>query len=335
MPDAWTLSDPRAATDGAFPQGAPAEDQLRYMLNHAVLAPSVLNTQPWRFVVEGPEVRLFADRTRQLRTVDPLGRGLAVSCGAALATLQLAARHYGYSAPCTLLPDAGDPDVLAWLRLGPPEPASADEDALFRAVARRRTEHRPFGADPVAPGVLAVLRREAEQQGARLVAFEAEDQKAALARLVAEAVHAQGIDPEQRDELAAWLRRDGDPRPDGVPDAEQDPGGRHTGGRVPAEAHAAAMERLVAEAPVVLVVTSRTDDARGWLTAGQALQRVLLRATLVGLSASFLNPAVEVEAVRERLAGLVGGECPQVVLRMGLPVPRGGTPRRRPGDVSS
>ena len=329
------VSDPRTATDHAFPRDAAAADQLRYMLNHAVLAPSVLNTQPWRFVVEGAEVRLYADRTRQLRAVDPLGRGLAVSCGAALMNLRLAAHHYGYATAQAFEPDAAAPDLLACLRLGPPAPVSADEDALFHAVVRRRTEHRAFGPEPVAAGVLAALRAEAEAEGTHLFAFEGAEDKAALAGLVAEAVRAQGADPAQRDELRDWLRPDRDPRPDGVPDAEQDPDGYHSGARGPAEAYAASLGRLAAESPALVVVTSRTDDAYGWITAGQALQRVLLRATVLGVSASYLNPAVEVDAVRERLAGLVGGECPQVVLRVGYPVPRGGTPRRRVGDVSS
>ena len=335
MAAAPPVSDPRTATDSAFPRDAPAGDQLRFMLNHAVLAPSVLNTQPWRFAVEGSEVRLYADRSRQLHAVDPLGRALAVSCGAALMNLRLAANHYGYPAPYELLPDPAAADLLARLTLGPPEPVSADDDALFHAIVRRRTEHRPFGPDPVAPGVLAALRDEAEREGGHLFTFEGADEKAALADLVAEAVRAQGADPAQRDELREWLRSDHDPRPDGVPDAEQDPDGRRTGHRIPAEAYASSARRLAAEAPVVVVVTSRQDDPLGWLTAGQALERVLLRATLLGLSASYLNPAVEVDAVRERLVGLVGGECPQVVLRVGYPVPRGGTPRRRVDDVSS
>ena len=330
-----TVSDPRTATDHAFPRGGSAEDQLRFMLNHAVLAPSVLNTQPWRFAVEGSEVRLCADRTRQLHAVDPAGRGVAVSCGAALMNLRLAVHHYGYAAPYALLPDAGDPDTLARLGLGSPERASADDDALFHAIVRRHTEHRPFGPDRIAPGVLGALHVEAEREGARLVAFEGPDETDAVAALVARAVRVQGADPEQRDELRAWLRADDDPRPDGVPDAEQDLGGRRTGSRVLADVHADTVERLAADSPVLVVVTTTQDSVAAWVAAGQALQRVLLRATLFGLSASFLNPAVEVDAVRERLLRLTGGAFPQAVLRMGTPVPHGGTPRRRVSDVSS
>jgi nitroreductase len=330
-----TASDPRTVTDLDFPRDGSGGSQLRHMLNHAVLAPSVLNTQPWRFVVEGDEVRLYADRRRQLLEVDPLGRNLTLSCGAALLNLRLAAHHYGYPARYELLPDPADPDLLVRLTLGPPGPASEDDQDLFRAIVRRHTERRPFAPTPIEAGVLGALKGEAEREGARLHLVQGAAEKATLAGLIADAIRAEGDDPEVRDELRAWLRADRDPRPDGVPDAEQDLEGRRYGARVPAAAHAEAARRLAVEAPALLVVTSRWDDPRGWLMAGQALERVLLRATLLGLAASYLNPAVEVDAVRERLVGLVGGECPQVVLRMGYPVPRGGTVRRRVDDVSS
>ncbi len=332
MPDHLTASDPRTATDRAFPRDAPADVRLRFMLNHAVLAPNVLNSQPWSFAVEGSSVRLYADWSRQLLVTDPLGRALSVSCGAALMNLRLAANHYGYEAPSTLLPDPDDPDEFAWLWLGRTQPDT--DSSLFDAIVHRRTERRAFTLEPVAAGVLATLREEAEQEGAHLFAFEGDD-TATLAALVAEAVQAQGDAPEQRAELRGWLRSDHDPRPDGMPDAVQDSSGRRSGVRVSAETHPAAMRRLVAESPVVAVVTSLRDDPHGWLTAGQALQRVLLRATVLGLSASFLNPAVEVDAVRARIAGLVGDACPQVVLRIGYAASHGGTPRRRTSDVSS
>jgi hypothetical protein len=37
--------------------------------------------------------------------------------------------------------------------------------------------------------------------------------------------------------------------------------------------------------------------------------------------------------VRIRLVELVGGTYPQVVFRVGHPIPRGGTPRRRVAEV--
>ena len=59
----------------------------------AACAPSVLNTQPWLFVAGGDVIELRADLRRALPALDPLGRALHISCGAALLGLRLAVMH--------------------------------------------------------------------------------------------------------------------------------------------------------------------------------------------------------------------------------------------------
>jgi nitroreductase len=63
----------------------------------ATRAPSVLNTQPWRWHVrtadDGTVFDLSADSARVLRVTDPLGRFLVISCGAGLFNARLAVRR--------------------------------------------------------------------------------------------------------------------------------------------------------------------------------------------------------------------------------------------------
>ena len=69
---------------------------VRYVVASAIWAPSVHNTQPWRFVVDdGPRLSLYADADRGLAVADPDGREM-MSCGAALFTGRLALRSLGY-----------------------------------------------------------------------------------------------------------------------------------------------------------------------------------------------------------------------------------------------
>src|SRR5215470_2361610 len=89
--------NPRMVSEGNFPtSGTPAE-QLCFLLNYAVLAPSEYNTQPWLFKVSERTVELYADRARRLPIVDPEDRELTISCGAALFNLRVALRHFGYA----------------------------------------------------------------------------------------------------------------------------------------------------------------------------------------------------------------------------------------------
>ncbi|GFJ96670.1 hypothetical protein Prum_103120 [Phytohabitans rumicis] len=77
------------------------------------------------------------------------------------------------------------------------------------------------------------------------------------------------------------------------------------------------------------------DTAADQITAGLALQRVLLTATNAGLATSMLSQPIEVPAARERLrTGLGRFGAPQMVLRIGYGQPGWPTPRREPDDVT-
>src|SRR5262245_59670541 len=81
----------------SFPARSGAAERLRFLLQWAVLAPSRHNTQPWKFEIEGDELRVYTDDSRCLPCADPDGRQLVMSCGAAMVNLRLAASHFGHA----------------------------------------------------------------------------------------------------------------------------------------------------------------------------------------------------------------------------------------------
>ena len=115
--------------------GGPMADELiRHVVTVAAVAPSVYNTQPWRFRTDGYVIDLFADRTRQLHYMDAPGRLLALSCGAALHHLRLAIRGLGRDVEVRLLPDAADHDHLARVIPGPVRFPCADRRGMGAAA---------------------------------------------------------------------------------------------------------------------------------------------------------------------------------------------------------
>src|SRR5688572_13583665 len=90
---------------GSFPRGGAEEQIWEFLLRYAVRAPSGHNTQPWRFRITDGRVHLYADSSRSLPVVDPEGRELVMSCGAALAHLTVALRHFGYAGDVSPFPD--------------------------------------------------------------------------------------------------------------------------------------------------------------------------------------------------------------------------------------
>lgn len=320
-----------------FPENAPPERQLRYLARYAILAPSSHNSQPWRFRVAGDMLELFADRTRSLRIVDPRDRELIISCGAALYNLRTAMYYFGCAGEARPLPDPRQADLLARLTLDPSNSYASEWSDLFNAIPFRTTNRGPFDAEAVPVAMEADLRNAAHLEGAWLTIFKTSHAKEAVASLVAEGDRVQFADPHFRSELAQWLHSARER--DGLPGYSRG-ASELLDFAVPAVAYlvrtfdvgngiAARDSQLATGSPLLACLGTRGDDPLAWLIAGQALQRVLLAATSLGLHASFLNQPIEVPELRTKLGALAGHEGhPQILLRIGRGRPAKHTPRR-------
>jgi hypothetical protein len=92
---------------------------------------------------------------------------------------------------------------------------------------------------------------------------------------------------------------------------------------------AAQDNKLIEASPLLVVLGTDADTTHDRLAAGQALSRVLLRATQDDVAASFLNQPIEVAELRSAVAGLVGRSgTAQVALRLGYGPATTPTPRR-------
>jgi hypothetical protein len=334
MSDAWLEAWSAALLE--FPLDGTRRQQLRGLIQYAAHAPSSHNSQPWRFRLTDDALELYADRRRSLPAVDPAGRELVISCGAALAHLEIAARHFGIRAVVETFPDPADSDLLARISLdGPFEPSPRDE-ALFAAIPRRHTCREPFKPVPLPDDVVQSLVATAGEHGAWLERVTHPDHKERVAELVMEGDRIQMADPTFRRELASWLR----PRPTTVHDGM--PCGALGVEAVPGIAlpliirtfdvgsgRAARDRELATESPALAVLGTPADTPRDWLAAGQALAHVLLLACDAGIRTSFLNQPIEVAPLRVKLAAqLARPGSPQLVLRLGYGPEGHWTPRR-------
>ncbi|MEU6148794.1 nitroreductase [Actinosynnema sp. NPDC047251] len=305
-------------------------DAVVEVLATATLAPSVHNTQPWRFRLGPDLIELHPDPTRRLPATDPDDRELRLACGAALFNLRLALQSRGVRPMVSLLPDS----AVAEVRRGGRFPVDEETRALLSAVPARRTNRTPFRDVPVPVAHRQALVRAAERERSWLHVVTDHDQRSRVRGMVARAHRAQADDDGVQAELAAWTG--GRPHDGGVP--------VESAGIRPAPQDEWALRDFRAGErgpgkdfepdPLVVVLCSFYDGALGGLQAGQALQRVLLTATTLGLSASFLSQPIEVRPVRDELRRALGGMVvPQAVLRIGFGSPVPPTPRRAVRDL--
>jgi len=255
--------------------------------------------------------------------------------GAALLNLRVAILSHGRVPMTRLLPDPTRPDLVAQVRLGPSVQPDPTVRALAQAMPMRRTNRRPFTRVTIPEAVLAELVAAADVEGATLTVVDdlGRDQ---ILGVVRSANRMLRDDAGYREELTAWTMPAPN-RPDGVPRAAFGPWDaletlplRDFGLTRPDGPRRSA--HFEAQPTLVLLATTG-DTPEQWLRAGQALERVLLTATVRGLAATPMSQPLEIPALRELLAG--DGRAPQVILRVGYGPASAASPRRPLSEVVS
>ena len=313
-------------------------EQAGYLIGSAVRAPSLHNTQPWRFTVSGDAIELYADTSRQL-LVDPDGREMLISCGAALFGLRLAVRSLGHRPEVELLAGPAGRGPLARVSLGPAAPMTGAERKMLRAVPHRHTHRGPFAAEPLPAGLFAQLQDDARAEGATLTELEPGPARAELMALVAAATRRQDRDPQSRAETRRWSHADSSQARDGVPAHAFPTAPGRTAGRLPQRdfdlgRHVGWLPADGPAPPVAAALSTPGDGQEDWLHAGQALHRLLLHAASQWVFASLnTQPFEDVEArtlVRDRLAQ---PGSPQMLLALGVSRTAHPTARRPAADL--
>ncbi len=307
----------------------------------AMRAPSIHNTQPWKFVLTEDALEIHADPSRRLSVLDPRGRQLMISCGCALFHARVAIAAAGYEPIVRRLPDSSHPDLIARVWIGR-ELHWPGGTALDLAIDHRRTNRRAFSDDPVPARVIHELEIAARAEGAVLFPITTPEHRSVVASLSNLADRIERGDPAYINEIAAWTTDDprrldgvqaasvpyaGDGRPpqrDPLPIRDFDVRGV---GWLPSASGSDGSQCL-------LLFCSYEDDARGWIRTGEALEHAWLKLTNEGFWASPLTQIIEVGLTHERLrAGLGLAVHPEILLRVGRAPETVPTRRRAAHDV--
>jgi nitroreductase len=292
--DVWNVSE------NDYPKNSSPEERLTYLINYAILAPSIYNSQPWKFNVSDDEILVSADQSRWLNVADKDRRELYMSLGCAIENLVIAAEHFGYNCSVSYFPDKKDLVAAVYLNRQSEARSSLNQD-LFEAITSRRTCQQPFESRTISKQDLYALNETISNYEASIFLTDDPSTKNEFRNLVIDADEALYSDIDFKSELGRWLGQ-GVMGPSGV------------------NAKIAQMEMafldprpeqirkdadLINSTPFIGFISTRNNDSISALKAGRALERFWLAAAARGISLQPMSQALVVPETKEEIAGLL------------------------------
>jgi nitroreductase len=299
----------------------PRIEVIRDAVGLACRAPSLHNSQPWRWIADGPTLHLFADTGRLMSAADPQGREITLSCGTALHHFTVAMSAAGWDTTVTRLPDPDEPLHLATIAFRPStDNADGARRARADAIQRRRTDRRPFGPPSDWARFEVVLRQAVIPYHVMfdVVLDAARPRLAEASRITAEI---RTYDPSYEAELAWWtspfVPDEGVPQTALVSAAEA---ARVDVARdFPTTTARRRLTDIGMDQSKIVVLSTHHEDARqDVLRCGEALSALLLECTMAGLATCTLTHMTELIPSRILIRELTGQHgLPQLLVRVG------------------
>ncbi|OBG19876.1 NAD(P)H nitroreductase [Mycolicibacterium celeriflavum] len=285
----------------------------------ACRAPSLHNSQPWRWVATKTTVDLFADPHRVVRSSDNAGREAIIGCGAALDHFRVAMAAAGWNTTVEPFPDPNRLDHLAAVGLTPVGNVAHAWRDRADAIRRRRTDRLPFRAPENWESFKPALRTAWADELVTLdvLGDEARPQLAEASRFTERVRRYDEFYHREMDWWTASFRKfEGVPQSSLVSSTEGERVGVNR--QFPVGGHGRRRSAIGRDKAKILVLSTPEDTRLEAFRSGQALSAVLLECTMAGLATCPLTHITEVKESRQLICDLIGRTVmPQILIRVG------------------
>ena len=326
--DVWEVSEQ------AFPDTAPIETQLRFLLRYAILAPSTKNSQPWAFSVQANRVYLIADLERGQPIADPDRRELYISLGCALENLLVAAEHFGFRHGVTYFPERGHDELMATVVFAAGGvPSHARAGATLNAILRRHNDNSVFRDSPVPDELRRRLMTCCVEPDLRVNLTDDRHFRRWIDALTLQADRVEFAEPAFRKELGYWIGQGvfgAPPLMAGL--------GRLAVSKIDLGEAVAEQDHAILESAALLgLISAAGDNHLAHVRTGQLFERLWLTATAMGVSVHPMSQTMRRPELRAMVTELLPypGWIPQHLFRVGYSAreEEHHTPRRPVEDV--
>lgn len=300
------ISNPWDIDDALFPKFGTRGDKLSFMLQYAVLAHSVLNTQPWHFKIKHDTAEIHIDHSKQLQQRDPDLRQALLSCGAAVGNLIVASRYFGYEPNVNLLTGKLNSSLVATIALGALVEPSSEMITWFENMTQLELGLTPYRKGPLPATLTPTVARVAKNYRVRVKNIE--HQEKAITKIAETAIERESSDPAFQKELVDWLRTSGADSTDGLPASFFGIGGlgtlfgrRWLGHLTSGKGQLKTYRQLFSSCAGGFILNTESDNPDLCLEAGIVLQQSLLAIRSQGLLPILCQPIMDLDKVRQDL----------------------------------
>ena len=207
-------SDPAGATSGAATHAeinnSPdprLPEFIRFIVEHALLAPSAGNNQPWQFYSDGLHLWLIHDRERSRNLADVESRFSYLGLGAALENIRIAAAHLCCETDIEFFPHPSNSTVVACMSFRAHQGGDVSKDAdLFPLLPLRVTNRRRATPIEIPESQLRTLAEAAEKAGAVVRFLTSRDTLSQLGRIIGACDRIRFLCRPLHEELIAEIR---------------------------------------------------------------------------------------------------------------------------------
>jgi nitroreductase len=298
-------------------------EKLKRLVMFAHLAPSTRNTQPWSFLIGEKTIEIRPNMKRQLFLSDPSGREVYLSVGTAVANLLLAAEAYGIQAHLTY----HNVDNLCIVKISFEKldlPNSYKKE-LLEGIIHRHNNRSLYEPRPLSSDFFELIKSIEEEFQIKAHVVTDEVIKGSITQILNEATSRAFSDKKFMREAANWLRPSIGRFRDGMP-------GYNMG--IPtlvslilptlvkfvniSKTQIAMNEKWMKNSSGIVILSSNEDNPQGWLTMGQAFEKLVILAGKSGVRHSILAALIEVDDYYKKLQAILGSDVrPQMFFRVG------------------
>ncbi|MDT5010652.1 MAG: hypothetical protein QOH57_2269 [Mycobacterium sp.] len=285
----------------------------------ACRAPSLHNSQPWRWIVHEASVDLFEDHRRVVRSTDSSGREALISCGAAMDHFRVAMTAAGWHINVDPFPNPSELDHLATIFFTPAHYVTASERDRADAILRRRTDRLPFQAPNHWESFERLVRETVDCRKATADIL-ADESRPALAEASRLTESMRRYDEYYHDELHWWTEpfRSYQGVPPSALISEAEFQRVDINREFPVTGHGDRRPEVQTDQAKVLILSTPENTRADALGCGEVLSTVLLECTMAGLATCTLTHITELPDSRATIQNLLGSNAfPQVLVRVG------------------